>query len=52
MSMSKIKVEKNPGQERLKEPGVSNWAIWTKKPFEFAWTYDETETCYFLKGDV
>ena len=50
--MSEIKVEKNPSPERLKELGVSDWPIWTKESSEFAWSYDDTETCYFLKGDV
>jgi len=26
--MSKIVIEKNPSEERLKELGVSSWAIW------------------------
>jgi uncharacterized cupin superfamily protein len=50
--MSEIIVEKNPSQERLKELGISDWPIWTKESSEFAWAYDDTETCYFLKGDV
>ena len=50
--MSKIKVEKNPSRERLNDLGVSDWPIWTKEASEFPWSYDDTETCYFLKGDV
>ena len=50
--MDKIKVEKNPGQERLQELGVSKWGIWTKEVSKFPWYYDESETCYFLEGDV
>ena len=50
--MSSIKVEKNPSPERLNELGVSDWPIWTKESSEFAWSYDDTETCYFLKGNV
>jgi uncharacterized cupin superfamily protein len=50
--MGKIKVERQPGSERLRELGVKNWPIWTKEASEFPWTYDEPETCYFLEGEV
>ena len=50
--MNKIMVEKNPGEERLRELGVSKWGIWTKEVSKFPWQYDESETCYFLEGDV
>lgn len=50
--MSRIKVERQPGPERLQEIGVSTWPIWTKEASEFPWTYDERETCYFLEGEV
>ena len=50
--MSEIKVERTPSEDRLKEMGVFDWSIWTKEVSEFPWTYDESETCYFLEGDV
>jgi uncharacterized cupin superfamily protein len=50
--VSKIKIERNPGQKRLEELGVSGWPIWTKEVSEFPWSYDAQETCYFLEGDV
>ena len=50
--MTQIKVEKNPDQKRLQELGVYDWSIWTKEASEFPWTYDESETCYFLEGEV
>jgi uncharacterized cupin superfamily protein len=50
--MSQIKIERDPGQRRLGELGVSDWPIWTKEVSEFPWTYDAQETCYFLEGDV
>ena len=50
--MSRIVVERTPGEARLKELGVRSWPIWTKEPSTFPWTYDEPETCYFLEGDV
>ena len=47
-----IKIEHQPSSKRLEDLGVSNWPIWTKEVSEFPWTYDETETCYLLAGDV
>lgn len=48
----KIKIKRQPSQERLDELGVFSWSIWTKEVSEFPWIYDEQETCYFLEGDV
>lgn len=50
--MDEIKIEQNPSEERLKSLGVFNWPIWTKEISEFPWHYSESETCYFLEGDV
>ena len=50
--MSRIRIEHRPSQQRLDELGVSGWGIWEKEISEFPWTYDATETCYFLSGDV
>jgi hypothetical protein len=47
-----IVVEKQPNTERLEKLNVFNWSIWTKEVSEFPWTYDESETCYFLEGEV
>jgi len=29
-----------------------NWPIWRKEVSKFPWSYDSTETCYFLDGQV
>jgi len=50
--MSSVKIERDPSQARLRELDVESWPIWTKEESEFPWTYDATETCYFLEGDV
>ncbi len=50
--MSDIKVTQKPSRGQLEAKGVFDWPIWEKEASEFPWTYDETETCYFLKGDV
>jgi uncharacterized protein len=51
-STTEIKVIHQPTQEQLNQLGVSKWPIWTKEVSEFPWTYDESETCYLLEGDV
>ncbi len=48
--MSGIKVERAPGEGRLRELGVPEWGIWTREVSRFPWHYDESETCYFLEG--
>jgi hypothetical protein len=50
--MSEIKVENRPNEERLEDLGVYDWPIWTKEVSEFPWSYDVSETCYFLEGEV
>jgi uncharacterized cupin superfamily protein len=47
-----IKVNHQPSEENLEELGVRRWPIWTKEVSEFPWTYGESETCFFLEGDV
>lgn len=46
-----ISVEK-PTEEKLLKLNVRSWPIWEKEVSEFAWEYDEPETCYILEGDV
>jgi uncharacterized cupin superfamily protein len=48
----KIKVEHAPSQKRLELLGVFDWDIWTKEVSEFPWYYGNSETCYFLEGEV
>lgn len=50
--MTEIKREHNPDQQTLDDLGVTDWGIWEKEVSSFPWTYDATETCYFLEGDV
>ena len=50
--MRKIKIERDPSEGRLNQMGVREWGIWTKEVSEFPWTYDSTETCYVLEGEV
>ncbi|VFN00192.1 MAG: hypothetical protein BECKG1743D_GA0114223_102855 [Candidatus Kentron sp. G] len=50
--MSEIEIERKPDEERLASRGVRGWPVWTKEESEFPWSYDSSETCYFLEGDV
>ena len=45
-------VVERPTDQRLTQLHVSQWPVWTKEPSTFDWHYDETETCYFLDGEV
>ena len=47
-----IKIEHQPSIEHLNQLGVFQWAIWQKEVSKFPWTYDSSETCYFLEGNV
>lgn len=51
MSVGKIEV-KQPTQDYLDQKRVRSWPIWSKEESEFAWHYDDTETCYLLEGEV
>ena len=50
--MKKIEIERGPAPERLRSLGVLSWPIWTHESGSFPWSYDTSETCYFLDGDV
>ena len=50
--MGRILVEHNPSPMKLEVMGVEDWPIWTKEVSTFKWSYDQTETCYFLEGEV
>jgi len=50
--MASIEIDHNPPKERLAALGVSHWPIWTKEVSRFEWSYDTSETCYLLAGDV
>jgi len=50
--MSKIIVEHNPSQEKLKELGVEKWAIWEKEVSKFPIDFQSTECAYVLDGEI
>ena len=50
--MENITIEHNPSPAKLEVMGVYDWPIWEKEISAFPWTYDSTETCYILEGEV
>ncbi len=50
--MSEIIVEHHPTADRLGRLDVYAWPIWEKEVSRFSWSYDESEICLFLEGDV
>ena len=50
--MSKITVEKNPSEEKLKQLGVAGWAIWEKEVSKFPIDFGSTECAYVLEGEI
>lgn len=50
--MGEIKVNRQVDSSELDELGVLSWPIWQKEVSEFAWHYDDSETCFFLEGQV
>ena len=50
MSADGILLERNPSPMKLEVMGVYDWPIWRKEASRFAWTYQQQETCYILRG--
>ncbi len=50
MTDLQILVERNPSPMKLEVMGVYDWPIWRREASSFAWTYQQRETCYILRG--
>lgn len=50
--MPRIQIERVISAERQTELGISAWPIWEKNISTFPWTYDCSETCYLIEGEV
>ncbi len=48
--MKDILCEHKAAPMKLEVLGVYDWPIWKKEASRFPWTYDQTETCYVLRG--
>jgi hypothetical protein len=44
--------KKLPTEDDLKNLNVVSWGTWSKEVSEFDWSYDDTETCFLLDGEV
>ncbi len=44
--------KKTPSEDDLDKLKVKSWGTWTKEVSEFDWSYEDTETCYILDGEV
>ncbi|RDH89847.1 MAG: cupin [endosymbiont of Seepiophila jonesi] len=52
MTQHTIHYEHRPSAMKLEITGVFDWPTWAKEVSTFEWTYDKSETCYFLRGKV
>ena len=43
---------KKPDEKELVKRNIRSWPIWEKEISRFDWSYDETEECYLLEGEV
>jgi uncharacterized cupin superfamily protein len=50
--MHPIHIERQISTTRQAELGIATWPIWEKEVSTFPWTYDTSETCYLLEGEV
>lgn len=50
--MATISITRQADRSELDQLGVSSWPIWEKEISTFPWTYDTSETCYLLEGEV
>jgi len=50
--VDQILVEKKVSSMKMEVMGVFDWAIWEKEVSEFPWTYEMTESCYFVEGEA
>jgi uncharacterized protein len=48
----KIDIKRAVSEAELTKLGVRDWPIWEKEVSRFPWTYDSSETCFLLEGEV
>ena len=44
--------KKKASEEELEKMNIKSWGTWTKETSEFDWSYEDTETCYIIDGEV
>ncbi|WP_348944280.1 cupin domain-containing protein [Chitinibacter sp. FCG-7] len=50
--MHRIHIERAISAERQTELGIKRWPVWEKEVSTFPWTYDCSETCWLIEGEV
>ena len=50
--LAEIQVVSQPDQAFLDSKGVFSWGTWGCGVSKFPWTYDSSESCYLLAGQV
>ncbi|WP_373974837.1 cupin domain-containing protein [Chitinibacter sp. SCUT-21] len=50
--MPRIQIERAISAERQAELGTHHWPVWEKNISTFPWTYDCSETCLLIEGEV
>lgn len=50
--MPHIQVERQISAARQAELKIKIWPIWEKSTSTFPWTYDASETCFLIAGEV
>lgn len=50
--MSEIDIVHAVDDDELAARGVQDWPVWAKSVSMFPWTYENSETCYFLEGEA
>ena len=49
--MAEVIISKLSEQE-IQNRSINDWPIWTKEVSRFDWSYDSTEECLLLEGEV
>ncbi len=39
-------------QDEIMTRGIKSWPVWEKEVSRFPWTYDSTEECLILEGNI
>ena len=49
--MALVTIQKLSDSE-IEKRGIKTWPIWTKEVSRFDWSYDQTEECLILEGEI
>ena len=50
--MSEFTIEHNVSPAKLDAMAIDSWPVWEKEVSVFPWTYDQSEMCFILEGEV